>query len=343
MKIRFQAIVILVSILFSAFVFAGKDTARAEKLASALPASDGVLTLDVDQLFGRALPQILIENKPMLAKIDREIEKIRVRTGLNLKDFDHLAAGLKSRKSDDGSLVFEPIVLAYGAGDAESLIEVAKLASKSKFRTERYAGRDLYVFSSETIIDQNKPKTAGNTLLDSVMNKVIGSLSGELAITAFDEKTVAFGTLPRVKEAVGEAPRISNRVLSMVRSDGSSVGKMGMLLPEGMSAFLDLDDDELGSALDAIRELRGSLGVIPQKTLLSIAAAAADDSKAEELEFVILGLQAVFSKILKRQNGADKQVYGKMLEELKVTRNGNEILLDLEILQSDLNVIVGKK
>ena len=69
----------------------------------------------------------------------------------------------------------------------------------------------------------------------------------------------------------------------------------------------------------------------------------ADPEKAETLEVMLQGFQGVLSSILKRQQGADKKVYGRMLENLDVSRKNDRLQLKLDIPQKDIDVIVGKK
>jgi len=41
--------------------------------------------------------------------------------------------------------------------------------------------------------------------------------------------------------------------------------------------------------------------------------------------------------------GADKKVYARMIENAKISRQANEVSMDLQVPQEDLNVIVGEK
>lgn len=340
---------VIVLIIVAAFVITGLiaargGTSKAAELAAMLPDSDGVVVVDVRRLLDEALPQILSANEPMLSKVNGEVDKIRQKTGLDLRKFNDLAVGMKTRQIDEKTVDFQPVLLARGPSETSAVEEAAKLASDGKMRAEEIAGRTVYVFSAKEIVDRNKPADKnGGSVFEQMMGKVLAGLSDEVALTAYDTNTVALGSLERMRELLGESPRVNSRLLGMIGKNQTAVANFGMIVPEGLSGFLDLEEDELGEGLDSVREMNGSLDVVPGKTNLWIAARTADVKQAETLEIMLQGFQGLLSGILKKQAGEDKKVYGRMLENLSVKRKEAELMLNLEIPQKDLNVIIGKK
>jgi len=55
------------------------------------------------------------------------------------------------------------------------------------------------------------------------------------------------------------------------------------------------------------------------------------------------GLQFIGKAFLGSAKGANKQVYGRMIENAKFTRTANEVKLDLQVPQNDINVLIGEK
>ena len=47
--------------------------------------------------------------------------------------------------------------------------------------------------------------------------------------------------------------------------------------------------------------------------------------------------------LLGGSKGADKKVYSRMVENAKISRTGNEIMLNLQVPQTDINVLIGEK
>ncbi|MCO6509188.1 MAG: hypothetical protein J5I65_00175 [Aridibacter famidurans] len=344
MRKKLFAFLAVAFVIGASFVFTDDSEARSNELAALLPQSDGVLVLDVKKLFDEALPQILSANEPMLAKINGEAAKIKNRTGLDLRQFDLLALGLRTKQVDEKTLNVEPVLLARGPYNGSSLAEAAKMASKGESRTEEFAGRTIYVFSARDIVDRNRSSNAvSKSMFEKMLDKVLNGLSDEVALAAYDSNTVALGSLARVKELLGNSPRIENRLLEMLGRKQTAVANFGMVVPDGLSRYFELEEDELGESLNAVREVNGSLDVVPGRTMLSLAARTVDAKQAENLEIMLSGFRGLFSGILKQQKGEDKKVYGRMLDNLSVDRNDTELMVNLEIPQGDLDIIVGKK
>ncbi len=313
-------------------------------LAVLLPQSDMVVTLDSQRLMNVALPQILSSNQPILSKIDKGISDVKAKTGLDLKEFDNVAIGIKSKQVSAKETDFETVILARGTVNAKTLVSVAKLASNGKYKTEKVGGRTIYIFSPKVVIEQNKDKinAGGNSIMDKMFGKLSNSLSKDIAMAAYDSNTIVFGMPSRVVETVENTPRISNDVLGLLNRKPTSIINMGAKVPFGLSRFLPLDNDELGKDLDSIRQMQASMDVNEGNTIFSVLAKTAQVGQAESLEDNLSALQMVFSRILKGMKGDDKKVYGNTLGNMKITRQSDEIMLDLIVPQSDIDLIIGK-
>lgn len=313
-------------------------------LAVLLPQSDMVVTLDSQRLMNEALPQILSSNQPILSKIDKGISDVKAKTGLDLKEFDNVAIGIKSKQVSAKETDFETVILARGTVNAKTLVSVAKLASNGKYKTEKAGGRTIYIFSPKEVIEQNKDKIkGGNSIMDKMFGKLSNSLSKDIAMAAYDSNTIVFGMPSRVIETVENTPRISNDVLGLLNRKPTSIVNMGAKVPFGLSRFLPLDNDELGKDLDSIRQMQASMDVNEGNTIVSVLAKTAQVGQAESLEENLSALQMVFSRILKGMKGDDKKVYGKTLGNMEIKRRTDEVMLDLVVPQSDIDVIIGKK
>jgi hypothetical protein len=342
---KILAVLTLFAFAISGIGVVSADTKTANnQLAVLLPASDGVITVDTKRLLDQALPQILSANQPMLQKIEANINKIKGETGLDLRQFSEVAIGLKTKQVSGGEIDVEPVILARGTVTSKALIAVARLASNGSYSTEKVGDRTIYIFTPQEILEKNNPAGKDkNSILDKTMDKMFKQLSREVALTAYDSNTIAFGSVKRVKDTISNSPRVGNDILSLLSRNPGAVANMGMNLPKGMSQFVGLDNDELGTNLDAIRQMQGSMNVSGDVTSVSLMAKTLDATQAKNLEDTLLGLQMVGKGILGASKGADKKVYAKMIENLKIDRQTNEISLALDVPQTDLDVIVGKK
>lgn len=314
-----------------------KANNQTNQLAALLPASDGVFALDVQRLLSESVPQILSGNQTMLAEINAKIDEIRDKTGLDARQFEQVAIGVTIKQATATGVDLEPVFLARGKYNANALIAVAKVASKGKYREEKLGNRTIYVFSGKDIVAQNKPNTK-NAWIDRIIN----SLAKEIAVTSFDGNTLAFGSLARLRETFESKTRVSNEMLSLVNRKPNAVVGFATNLPTGLSGFIDLDNDELGKTLDSIRQLSGAVDVSDGNTAISITAKTLKAEQAQNLHDTLTGLLPLGKVLLGSAKGEDKKVYARMIDNARVTRNLTEVSLDLQVPQSDINILLSK-
>ena len=331
---------------FALNVFGATLSSRGSiELVKLLPQSDGVLTLDSNRIFNTALPDILSANQPMLTKITSKLDEIKDETGLDLRKFNEVVVGVKTKSISEEAIELEPVILARGDQDSKAIVSVARLVSKGEYQTEKIGDRTVYIFSVEEILEKNKSKKSDDdkNILDKAVGKMFDGLSKEIALTAYDEKTVALGTLPRVKELLGDAPRVGSNVLSLLGRKPGAMANLGAILPNGISKFVKLGDDELGETLDSIRQMQCSIDVDDGRAVLSIMARTLGAEQAESLEATLSGLRMLGKAVLGNSQNSDKQVYARMVENAEISREENAVMLDLAVPKSDIDILVGKK
>ncbi len=346
MKYKLLTVFSLLAFTFSVFGTGLVSTkrSRTNDLAKLLPESDGVITLDSNRLFNTALPQMLAANQPLLEKVNNKLDDIKSQTGLDLRKFNEVAAGIKTRETSTGEIAIEPLILARGDVESQAVVAVARLASNGKYKTEKIGKYTVYIFSVDEIVEKNKPKKAEDdkSVLDKALDKMFEGLSNELALTAYDEKTIALGSLSRVKGMIGGAPRVNVDVLSLLDRNPMALANMGALLPNGISRFIKLSDDELGETLDSIRQMQGSLDINDGTAVLSLMAKTSATDQAESLEGTLSGLRMLGQSVLGSSKNADKKVYARMVENAQITRDENSVMLDLSVPQGDIDILIGK-
>jgi hypothetical protein len=345
MKNKIFALFVLTAFILSAvaLIFADTKTSKTNnELVGLLPASDMVVTLDAQRLFNQALPQVLSANQEMLAEINAHIDTLKSKTGLDARQFQQVAVGLTTKQISAKDVEFEPFVLARGSFNSGALLAVAKMASNGKYREEKIGSRTIYIFTPKEIIEANKPSTK-NSFLSKILDKVTKNLTREVAVTTYDDKTLAFGTPARVREAFETKTRIATDVLGLVNRNPNAVISFGGRMPNGMSAFLPFENDELGKNLDSIRQVSGGLNIGDGSAALSVTAKTLKDEQAQGLKETMEGLQVLGKAFLGGSKSADKQVYARMVENAKISRSGSEVSFDLQVPQTDIDVIISKK
>jgi len=314
--------------------------AQANQLVSLLPASDGVMTLDVKRFFGVALPKILSANQPMLNKILGKIDEVRSKTGIDIRQFEHLAAGVTVKQIGTKKYDLDPVIIARGQINAGALTAAAKLASNGKYREEKAGGKTIYVFAAKEIAAQNKPQNTG-AKRSATIDKVIGRLSTEIAVAVLDANTVAFGALPLVRQTLEGRTRVGTDLTNLLSRNEGSVVNFAAKLPAGMRAFLPLDIDELGKNIDSIQYVFGNMDVVGENTTVHMTATTLQNAQAQGLLETLEGLQIIGKIALGGSKNADRQVYARLIENARFSAKGNEVMLDLQIPQADIDVLVG--
>jgi hypothetical protein len=348
MKKKIFALMAICAVMLSVVNIGFADTKRKKKtnnmnqLLALLPASDGALTIDAKRFFNDALPQILSGNQPMLAGILAKLDEMKAKTGIDVRQFQQVAIGVNAVKGAGNDYNFEPVVLARGQFKAAGLVSVAKIASNGKYREEKIGDRTVYIFSPKEIVEENKGKIS-NSMITKILDKMLAGFSNELALTTYDDNTLAIGSAARVHEMFETKTRLSSEVLSLVSRKPNAIINFGAAVPNGLSQIISLDNDELGKNLDAIRFLSGSMDVLGGNTIVAVSAKTVNVEQAKGLKETLDGLQVVGKAILGGAKSPDKKVYGRMLENAKIAQTGNEVTLDLQVPQTDLNVIIGEK
>jgi hypothetical protein len=348
MKNRFYPLFVLCALMLNAVgaTFADTKTAnktQASQLVALLPASDGVVVFDAKRFLSDAMPQILSGNQTLLGKVFAHVDEVKNKTGIDLRKFENVAVGVTATPVAPKNYDIEPVILARGAQiNAAALLAAAKIAANGKYREEKIGGKTVYVFSAKEIAAANKPQA---TTADKarMIDKFIGKMSREIAVTAFDSNTLAIGTTARVRQTIEAKTRVGADISDLLNRKPGSVMNFAAKLPSGMSAFLPLDNEELGKNIDAIQYLYGSMDVAGAGAALQLMAKTRNDVQAQGLLETLEGLQTVVRVFLGSAKGADKQVYGRMIENARFSRTANEITLDLQISQNDLNVLIGEK
>lgn len=317
-----------------------KASSQANQLAALLPASDGVVTIDVKRFFSVALPKLLTSNQPMLEKVTAKVNEMKAKTGIDIRQFEYLAAGVTAKQTSGKDYDVDPVIIARGQVSSASLIGAAKLASNGKYREEKSGDKSIYIFSTKDLADhakQNAPVVKDSAIAD----KIIGKLSKDVAVTAIDANTIAFGDLALVRQAVSTAKTsVSGDLISLLAKKETSVVNFAAKMPNGMSVFLPLENDELGRNIDSIRYVYGSMDVAAEALIMNVTARTLQNAQATALLETLEGLRLIGKAFLGGAKGPDKQVYARMIENAKFSSKANEVIFDLQVPQSDIDILV---
>ncbi len=334
----------------AAFVFnmsglALADTRRTKKkvrqsnaLVAMLPASDAVVTFDVKRFFNDAMPKVLSSNQPMLANIMNHIGQLENKTGIDLRKFEQVAAGINMKVDAANKLSADPVVVARGSFSSDSLIATAKTAAEGKFREEKIGGRNVIIFAAKHEAKKNVP--ASTPVSSDVVNTVIDGMPNEIAVTSLDSTTLVIGSPERLRQTLDRTTSVAGEITSLLSNSETAVCTFAMRVPERMASIVALDKDELGENINSIKFLSGSMSVNTAGAVVSMMARTARVEQAKALYDTLSGLKMIGEGFLSGSKKAEHKVMAKMLKATTVTNRGNDISLVITVPQEDINTLV---
>jgi hypothetical protein len=312
----------------------------ANELVALLPASDAVVAFDAKRFMNDALPKLLAANQPVLEGIMAKLDEVQQKAGIDIRQFDHLAAGFAFKPVTEKEVDFDPVIIVRGTLPAGGLVAMVKITSNGKYREEKIGDRTIYIFSAHDIAEQNAPKVS-NSGVSKAIDRTIDGLTHEIALTTVDGSTFAFGSPERVRETVEAKTHVGPDLTNLLARKSAAIATFAAKLPGGTAKFLPLENDELGKTLDSIRLVAGSMDVAEGGVILQAMARTQTPEQAKSLMDTMQGLQMVGKALLGGAKGADKQLYARLLDGVKLAKINNEVSLDLQIPQADVDFLVG--
>lgn len=359
-----------------------KTTVAVDPLMASLPPSDVVVAIDVKRLLNEFVPKLLSESPDTLAKFNAQLDMIKSLSGLDLRQFEKVVAGLHFIRNAPNKLSVETIALAKSSYPADLLIGGAKLMAKDKFKLERHGNKTITVFdltalkdkAAEAVKDkaeddkdkveakdkaeddkakedkdkaetqeakpeQEKQEEKNDSLMDRIVSMILGQNLSEVAVVAFDDKTLAIGKLSTVKAALDSAAVKNTKnaaINELAMKNPGAVISFGGNVPENVSALIDAEN-EFAKQLDAIKQVFGSLRMNGTNYELALSARAINAKEAKNLHDVLGVLKSLGSGFLQGRNDQLSKVGAGLIEGLKTSNEGKDIHLKIEMKQTDVN------
>ncbi len=111
-----------------------------------------------------------------------------------------------------------------------------------------------------------------------------------------------------MRETFESKLRVGADVLDLVSREPNAVMSFGAKLPNGLSEFVDMDNDEIGKNLEAIRQISGAVDVGDGRATVSLVAKTLEAAQAKSLQETLEGLQMIGKAFIGGAKGADKKV-----------------------------------
>ncbi len=326
MKNKFYNLLALVALITGAAHTAAAQNMN-DNLSARLPASDAVVMIDAKRVLGEALPRALASDPPRLAKINADIDNFRTRTGINPRDLQRVAIGMKFVPAAGGTRV-ETVALASGSFNPSVITAAARLASNGKYREEKYAGKSVSIF---TLSEQIK------------MLGVLNIRAGEIAFAPLDNNTLAIGDLSNVRAAIDAAAgrnRVSAEVLNLASRHANALVSFGGNVPQSFVANLEFPNEEIKRALASVRQGYGAINMSAKGFEVVTTARTDNADAAQSLGNTIEAVRQFAPFLINMMRGEQKELARVALDNLKVSTTGNEVNLRLEMSDANIALLI---
>lgn len=287
------------------------------------------MSVDVKRLLSEGLPRAYANNPEELARVNGEIDKFREKTGLDARQFERVALGVRYGSAPSGATTVATVAVARGAYNTGAITSAARLASKENFQEQKYGGKTIYVFRLD---DQVKLLGLFNMRLT------------ELAISALDANTLAIGKTARVREAIDAAAgrgRVATEITALATRTPNALVGLGGKLPPGATENLGFLSPEFSRSIASIREFYGSVGTSASGFQVLTVLLTGDAGSAKSLSQTVSGLKGyapMIGMIVRNQEKA--RLLRGVVESTHVSAQGNEVQISLDLAENDLAALI---
>lgn len=317
--------------LVSSLTFGGQRPRTApaapSNIASYLPASDAIAIVDVKRMLNETMPSILGSDQAKLAQANAEIDKFKTKTGVDLRQLNRVAVGMRYAYPNATTTRLETVAIAHGTFDAKAVSASARAAANGKSREEKYRGLTITIVN---VNDQIK--------LLGLWNMTIN----ELAICPLDANSLALGTLENVKAAIdaGKTGRAPAELMSLATKDPAAVIGFGANVTPELLAKLDVGNDTIAKDVSSIKQAYGSVGSTQSDVTVMLVARTDSADAAKNLGDTIEGLRQLGSMFIGRLAQPRKALAESALNNLKVTARGTELEIRTQVAAANLAALI---
>jgi hypothetical protein len=297
----------------------------------ALPASDAVAFVEMRRLLTEAMPRALASDAAKLAEANADIDAFKTRTGLDPRALDALAVGSRYAELPGGGVKLgHTVAVARGAFNMATIVSSGRASAKGGYREEKFAGKSVHVFTHNEEI------------------KLLGLLKmrvRELAVAEVAAGTVALGDPAAVRAALDAARgRGALRagdlaVLSQARSANTLVS-FGSRVPAALTKDIGFGLPQVAQSAASVRELYGAAVETDTGLDLWTNLRTATPADARNLSDTLAALKQLAPMFLGRLTGDRGRLARNAVESLRVTTQGSEVHLRLEVPQADISTLV---
>jgi hypothetical protein len=335
------ALTITATVAFVVGHGASTSAASANAALAALPASDFVISIDVQRGLNETLPSLLGSNPALLSKMNAHLDRFQRETGINPRSFESVAVGgrITAARPHDSRTV----VIARGSFNSDQLLDNAIAFAKAKgerFQKEeqQYEGKRIilinHVRSVKDAVEggENAPATTYKS-------------SDKVAISVIDSNTLAIGDLEGVRAAVDASmgrERVDDELVRLATLQPNAVVGFSGKIPQSVSQKASTSGIEKYFA--SIRQFYGSFSANGTDAESTVAVRTETAEQASEIGQALNTLKTLssfgFARSSSGPGSAKADSLADLIKGLTITTTGNEVQINVRIPQGSLTPLM---
>ena len=303
--------------------------ATTPSLLAALPESDAVATIKMKRALDEAMPRMLAGNPEKLAAANAQIEQFKTRTGIDMRQFDEVAFGIRYTYPSEGVTKLESIGLARGTFNPAAMVAAGRIAADGKYREEKYQGKSIYIFT----LDQ-----------DIKLFGLISFKVGEFAASPVDANTLAIGDPEAVRNVIDVnrgSKRASAELIALASRNPTAIAGFGGNITPELLSRLNVGNRTIAQDLSSVRQVYGSVDLSEKDVEMFFAARTLNAESAKSLGDTLEGLKQLGAIFVTRLPAAKSTLAKNALDNLKITTQANELQVRTAVAQASIAPLIG--
>lgn len=301
----------------------------ASGLMASLPESDAVAHVKVKQLVNEAMPRIFASNPAKLSEINAQLDRLKDRTGLDMRMFQEIALGVKFTYPSEGVTRAQTVAVANGSFSSAAMVAAGRVASNGKYREEKYHDKTIYIF----------------TLDESLrLFGVFDIRISELAAAPLNANTLALGDQAGVRAAIDAArgrKNVNTELIALANRDPNAIIGFGANMSEQLVSNLDIGNAPIAEDLKTLRQVYGSVSTTVTDLDLFLGARAVNAAAAKSLGDTLEGLKQFGALLVGRLSGAKGVLAKSALANMKIVADANELQIRTSVAQAEVGPLLG--
>lgn len=336
MKRKLLNFAIILPVIVSSFLLEASAQTRARNsapavpaLMSALPESDAVAHVKMNQLLNEAMPRLLAGSPAKLAEANAHLDRFKERTGLDPRMFQQLALGVRFTHPAEGVTRAQTVALANGSFSSAAMVAAGRVASNGKYREEKYQNKTIYIFTLDEHI------------------RLLGTFNfriSELAAAPLDTNILALGDPAGVRAAIDVTrarTRANDELIALASRDPNAVIGFGANMTEQLVENFDIGNAPIAAELKSLRQVYGSVATTDRDLQLFLAARAVNASAARSLGDTLEGLKQFGALLVGRLSGAKGVLAKSALANMTIVADANELQIRTSVAQAEVGPLLG--